>query len=425
MVKEKRYDLIVAGGGLSGVAAAVAAARAGRSVLLIERYGFLGGMATAGLVNPFMPYTLWKGSWDYDWRTVINKGIFGLILSDLDALGGLVSDRQTFNEEALKLALDRMVKRSGVELSLHTYISGAQREGETLRRVSAVTKSGTRELAADYFIDASGDGDLAALAGCRFEVGRSGDAFCQPMTLCFRIGGIDFSRFDPNRDRDAVIEKYRAAKARSAFRNPRDDVEMYAHVGQGVLHFNSTRVVKLSAIDAEDLTEAELEGREQAWELFRFLKDEVGGFEGSYMLQTAPQIGVRESRRIAGEYVLSEGDMLSARKFPDSVARGSYPVDIHNPSGAGTTLKEIPYGDYYTIPYRATVPLGIGNLGIAGRCISATHEAHSAHRIMPICCNVGEAVGTAAAIASERREKMAEVDIEQLHARLDEAGALY
>jgi hypothetical protein len=170
-----------------------------------------------------------------------------------------------------------------------------------------------------------------------------------------------------------------------------------------VVHFNTTRVTGLSATKADDLTAAELEARQQAHELARFLASDVPGFERAYLQQSAAQIGVRESRRIVGQYVLTGEDVLSARKFPDGVARGSYPIDIHNPAGAGTVLRSLPPGEWYEIPYRCLLPRGVDNLLVAGRPISSTHEAHSSLRVMPIAIAIGQAAGTAAALCAARK----------------------
>lgn len=420
----KKYDLVVAGGGLAGVSAAVSAAREGVSVLLVERYGFLGGMATAGLVNPLMPYCVWKASWEYDWTEKVNQGIFREILANLAELDGLHENNQTFNEELLKLSLDRLMKKHKVDVLLHTFISAAKRDKEKLNSVIISNKSGQQEIKADYFVDATGDADLSALANCEYKIGREEDGLCQPMTLCFRIADVDINKFDPE-SRELVNEKYQEYKDKGIIKNPREDVLTFQHVVENVVHFNSTRIVGKSAVDVEDLTAAEIEAREQVYELYQFMKNNIPGFGNSKLLMSAPQIGVRESRRIVGEYVITQEDLLNTTKFKDSIARGTYPVDIHNPSGTGTVLKDIPYGDYYTIPYRALIPLGVDNLIVAGRPISSTHEAHSAYRIMPICASIGEGAGSAASIASKKGISFREVDSKAIHNLLDKYGALY
>jgi len=353
---KSNYDVIVSGGGLSGVAAAISAAREGFDVLIIERYGFLGGMATAGLVNPFMPYTIRPNEIDLDMSRPVNTGIFADILKNLDELGGLHENKHTFNEEILKLILDRMVAKAGVKVLFHSFICEAETAENSVKSVTVVNKSGITKYTASYFIDATGDADISALAGCNFNQGRDSDQLCQPMTLCFRLCDIDWQKYNKISrniyDRDYINKKYKEKKESGLLKNPREDVLMFEHMSQSIMYFNSTRVLNKYATNTEDLSAAESEGREQVYELFRFMKENIPGFENCQMLMTAPQIGVRESRRIVGEYELTEADICSALKFPDSIARGTYPMDIHSPSptGEGGLLKATPFGDFYTIP---------------------------------------------------------------------------
>ena len=419
------YDVIVAGGGLSGVAAAIAAAREGAKVLLFEQYGFLGGMATAGLVNPFMPYWVWTDHWEYDTDKYVNRGVFAEILAKLSDLGGLHQNRQTYNEEILKLVLDRMIAHYGVKMLLHSFLSDVDRDRSRIKSITVSTKSGEIRYGAKYFIDATGDADMSTLAECEYRIGRDADSLCQPMTLCFRVADIDMNRFNIRDYRQAVNLKYKELREKGRIRNPREDVLMFEHMAQGVIHFNSTRITHKSNLNVEEFTQAEISAREQVYELYTFIKGNVEGFEKSTLLMTAPQIGVRESRRIVGEYTITQEDLVTARKFEDSVARGTYPVDIHNPSGTGTTLMDIPYGDYYTIPYRALIPKGVDNLIVAGRPISSTHEAHSAYRVMPICTCIGEGAGIASAVALKEGIPFRQVDYGKIHRIMDIYGALY
>jgi len=415
------YDVIVAGGGLSGVAAAVAVAREGARVLIIEKYGFLGGMATAGLVSPFMPYWIWTGNWQYDYGKPVNMGLFRRILEELDKLGGLHANGTTFNEEILKLVLDRMVKEYGIDPLYHSLVTGVERRGSSLVGITVSNKSGSSQYYAKYFVDATGDADLSAMAGCEIRIGRDEDHQCQPMTLCFRIANVDRSKVDGRR----VNEIYREAQKKGLIKNPREDVLTFPHMVEDVVHFNSTRIIQKCPVDAYDLTQAEMEAREQVYELYRFMKENIPGYENSQLLMSAPTIGVRESRRIVGEYTITQEDLVGVKKFEDSIARGTYQVDIHNPSGTGTHHIDIPYGEYYTIPYRALLPKGMDNLIVAGRPISSTHEAHSAYRIMPICTCIGEGAGTAVSIALKKGITFKQVPYEEIHRLLDKYGALY
>lgn len=426
MNQKSEYDVVVVGGGFSGVAAAVAAARENLRVLLIERNGYLGGMATCALVNPFMSYRIYTARWGHDEQSeIVNKGIFLTVLEQLDALGGLYGDKTTFNEEILKLIFDRMTKESGVQVLFHTSLIGAQTDGKKVQSIQVVNRSGMRSITADYFIDASGNADLSYLAGCRYQLGREEDGFCQPMTLCFRLGNVDTATFHKPEIQELMSRKYEEMQKNGKIKNPRENILTFPHVCDGVVHFNSTRIVKKSPVDAQEYSESEMVAREQVYELYLFMKENVPGFEKCTLLMSAPELGIRESRRIVGMYTITQEDLLSATKFEDSVARGTYPVDIHNPSGTGTVLKDIPYGDYYTIPYRALIPVGMDNLLACGRPISSTHEAHAAYRIMPICCCIGEGAGTAAAIAAKGKTRMQDVGSQALHTLLDQHGALY
>ena len=213
------------------------------------------------------------------------------------------------------------------------------------------------------------------------------------------------------------------AKAKGEVKNPRENVLKFLTVHPDVIHFNTTRVIGKSSLDGWETTEAEIEGRRQVDDMVRFLKKYVKGFEKSYLMKMGSQIGVRESRRIMGKYVLTADDVLSARHFEDGIACASYPIDIHNPTGTGTDIRRLKDGTFYKIPYRCLVPEGIDNLLIASRCISATHEAHSSLRVMPIVWAIGEAAGTAASFCLQKKIKPVDVDAGELRKKLTEQGA--
>ncbi|MCL2351583.1 MAG: FAD-dependent oxidoreductase [Firmicutes bacterium] len=419
---ERKYDLIVAGGGLSGAAAAISAAREGLGVLLIERANCLGGAASNCLVNPFMPYWTVIRENGAGKKFYLCGGVFREILGELEAAGALAADESAFSEEYLKLILNRMVKKAGADILFHSYLTGVSKDGETLVSVTVANKSGTPEFFADYFVDATGDADLAVMSGCPYRLGRDADRLCQPMTLCFRVGNVDMDGFA--KSRGSINTLYAEMQKQGKIRNVREDVLIFEYVAEGVLHFNSTRIVKKNPVDAFDLTEAEIEAREQVFELYDFLVKNIGGFQNSRLLATAPQIGVRESRMIDGEYVLTGGDLISCKKFADTIAVGNYDIDIHNPEGSGTSHHYFPEGQYYGIPYRALLPRNAANLLVAGRCISVTHEAQASIRIMPIVCCVGEAAGTAAGVARRAGVPVRDVDTEELRDILRKRGSV-
>lgn len=409
------YDLIVMGGGLTGCAAAVAAARRGLSALLIEKTGALGGAAVVNLVNPFMP----NGTRINGKFTELSQGLYAEIKGRLADMGAI--EGRMFHEEYLKIALDRLCAEAGVNVLLHSVLAGADAEDGHVRRVRVVNRAGVQAYEADFFIDCTGDADLAVLCGCPYRLGRAGDGLCQPMTLCFRVANVDIEKY---REVSATISpRYQAAQRAGKIKNPREDVLVFHTLVGGMLHFNSTRVVKLNPTDPFDLSRAEREAREQVLELFRFMKENIEGFEHADLAFSAIEIGVRESRMIDGRHVLTAGEMKDCVRFPDAIAAGNYDIDIHNPEGSGTSHFFFPEGHYYTIPYRSLQPVGVDNLLVAGRSISATHEAQASIRIMPICITLGEAAGAAVAVAKRDGTTCAGVDVAKLRETLREAGA--
>lgn len=424
-MKQQKFDVIVVGGGLAGVAASISAAREHLSVLLIEQSSFLGGAACNNLVNPFMAY--WR---DIEGeKDVLNRGIFAAILQELQKMGGIQRGYEPFlndmfHEEYLKLVLDRMVSRYGVCVLFHTTLVKATCDGEKIENITVFNKSGLTRLQADYYIDATGDGDLTALAGLPYELGDE-EGRCQPMTLCFNVGNVPYGNMSYFEVRDLVNGLYKEMQNQGKIKNPREDVLIFRSILPNTLHFNSTRIINKNPVDGEDLSKAEMEAREQVFELFDFLKNNFELFKDSYLINCAPSIGIRESRRIVGEYVITAEDLLACTKFEDSIARGNYPIDIHNPSGSGTILQAIVQGEYYTIPFRALIPKNVKNFCVAGRCISATHAAQASIRIMPIVCNIGEGAGCAVAEAFKEKVALKDVDIQKVHTRLTENGAIY
>jgi hypothetical protein len=415
---QEQYDVVVVGGGPGGCAAAVAAARNGAKVALIERYGFLGGMATAGLVNPFMPT-----------GTTLEKEVVGGFYKEVrDALAmreaargrATIKDGRTFDEEDLKVVLDEMMKAAGVDVWFHTYFVSAKTARGKIKFIRVVNKSGETDFAAKIFIDATGDADLSTRAGATIEQGRASDGRVQPMTLCFRVGGVAMAKFD--RAKGDINRIYREERAKRAWINPRGDVLIFPSAHPNTLHFNTTRV-SANPVDARALSAAEMEGRAQAQEMIDFLRAKISGFESAYLDHTAAQIGVRESRRVVGEYMLTVEDVLEARKFRDGIARNAYPVDIHSPTDGTTDIRRLKIGTSHEIPWRSLVPKGLGNLLVASRCISSTHEAHSSLRVMPVVMAIGQAAGTAAAMCVKSGRTPKRVNARDLRKLLAEQGA--
>ena len=412
----KKYELAVVGGGFAGGAAALSAARAGVKGIIIEKGNSLGGAAVNCLVNPFMPYhTEINGE-----RVDLSAGIFAEIHEALEERCETMPG-DSFLEEELKFILGEKVAEAGIDLLFHAYIFKADREDGKIKSVSVATKCGVMEVEADYFIDATGDAQLSFLAGCPTVLGREPDHLCQPMTLCFRVGNVDVEKFYASKQH--LNEVHAKALEAGELSNPRENILVFKTPVKNVLHFNTTRVIKLDPTNPEDVTAAEVMARRQVYEIYEFMKEHADGLEDSFILATAAEIGVRESRMIVGEYVLTEADCRGEVKFEDGIAACNYDIDIHNPEGTGTSHYYFPAGAYYTIPYRSLIPQGVSNMLVAGRCISSDHGAQASYRIMPVVCCLGEAAGTAMALAVGGKCNVREVDVEELREILKNNGA--
>ena len=422
----KKYDVIVVGGGFAGVGAALGAARENRRVLLIEQSGALGGAATNSLVMPYMPYytNVLKDDGTVE-RKFLSRGIFEEINKHLAAIDrfNVINDYANFDVEYLKITLDRMCKEYGVDVLFHTTVCDVQKEDRKLNAVEVIAVAGKMIFEADCFIDATGDANLAAYAGCDFKLGRPEDNLCQPMTLCFKVANVCYEEFVEQKA--DILKLYREYQAQGKIKNPRENVLTFKSMVDNMLHFNSTRIVLLNPTNPFDVSKAEAEAREQMLELFSFLKANFSSFKNAQLAFSASAIGVRESRMVAGEYELTVEDLLSLKKFEDAVAAGNYDIDIHSPTGGGTHHHFFPAGVYYTIPYRSLVAKDVDNLLVAGRCISCTHEAQASIRTMPICCTTGEAAGTAAALVSKNQVAAKNIDIKQLQKILKDNNVFF
>jgi hypothetical protein len=398
-------DVLVVGGGPAGTAAAVASARAGAKTTLIERYGFLGGMATAALVNPFMVSKTPAGE-------LIMSPLFKEIIGELEKRKACVRGQLfgqphiAFDPEELKSILLDLCNSSGIKLYLHSEVSEVVLRENRFSGVDVHFKSEQFRIMSKVAVDATGDADLAFLAGVPHELGRPQDGAMQPATLYFRAGGVDTSKM-PSREK--MDEMFVKARDEGRVKILREKLLWFETTRAGELNFNVTRIIGIDGTKVEDITRAEVEGRAQVEQLFAFLKDEMPGFGSSYILNVAPQAGIRETRRIVGEYVLTGEDVLSGVQFNDAIAKCSYPIDIHSPKGMGTVFK--PLSKPYDIPYRCLIPKKIENLIVAGRPISVDYEAFSSTRVMPTCFAVGEAAGIAAAFSVKSRVIPRKLDV--------------
>ncbi len=440
-------DVLVVGGGPAGIGAALGAAEAGAEVILAERYGFLGGNATAALVMPLMSYYSENTRMDSEAATTLLPadhgpgeaaiaGVLKLLVERLVRAGGAIPPSQEtgyvvpFDPELFKCAVLDLLDKAGISYLLHAF-AGEVIGAKSVEGVVFATKSGPVIIRAKAIVDTTGDGDIAAWAGASYEVGRETDHLVQPMTLMFRMIGFENREFfsyvkeNPRQWQGVhgLWELISRAQKAGELDLTREDILFFATPHQGEVSVNSTRIMKVLGTDVWDLTYAEWEGRRQVAQIASFLKRHVPGFEQSYAVQSGVQVGVRESRRITGDYCLTAEDILQARKFADVIARGSYPIDIHNPKGKGTILKRLPLGETYDIPLRCLVPRGIDNLLVAGRCISGSHEAHSSYRVMPISMATGQAAGVCAALAVRHTMSPRQLDVAMVQKELLRQGA--
>jgi hypothetical protein len=416
-------DVLIVGGGTAGAIAAIAAGRLKVKTLIIEQFGFLGGSQTGALVTPMMHNQV-NG-------IQLNPGIGMDVMDRLYQTGDTGGDNLGwFNAEILKYVLDDFVAEAKVATRFHTFASAAIVNHGVIQGVIVESKSGRQAILANQVIDCTGDADIAVRAGVPYSSGRDKDGMNQAMSLRFHLGNIDLNKFckfmnsiAPDRKyehhpdhlhtasvwgTDWALVKYfeQGVKSGILHRSDGDYFQLFSVPGRPhELSFNCPRISdRVKGYDVTDLTYAQQEGRKKIRRLLAFMRKFLPGFDKAYIVFTAPMVGVRESRRIKGEYVLSIDDILNARKFPDPVARNNYPVDIHNPKGTGTKFySQLKPGEYHEVPYRCLVPLKIDNLLVAGRCISATFEAQSSIRIQSDCYAFGQAAGVAAALCVKKK----------------------
>jgi hypothetical protein len=424
------YEVAVLGGGPAGIAAAVAAARAGRRTLLIERYGFLGGMGTAAGVTNFCGL---HANVHGEMRRLV-QGIASELLSRIDRLGGLNAPHlvlgkifaQAYDTSAYKIAADDLLANHNVDILFHALGAGVVMKNE--RRINALmleTKAGRQAVLANIFIDCSGDGDLAAWAGAPYEIGDDQGHLLYP-SMMFRLNGVDPQKAgEAWRTIPALMEKAEAAgthkfpRAAAIVRPQRHDVEW---------RVNFTQVARkdgaaVNGLEPDEMTCGEIDGRRQATEAFEFLRT-VPGFEKSYIVDLPPQLGIRETRRVVGGYMLSGEDVLGCASFEDSIGVNGWPIEAHVSGDVIFKFPPIPESrGYNELPYRMLVPEGVDNLLIAGRCASMTHEGQSAARVSGACFAMGEAAGTAAALALSGNTSPRDIAVEKLQQGLKAQGA--
>jgi hypothetical protein len=425
------FDVVVLGGGPAGIAAAAAAGQAGSSTLLVEHYGFLGGMGTAAGVTNFC------GLHANVYGTIrqVVHGVADQLLQRMHALGGLNEPHvifggkiaaQAYDNAAFKVAADGLVIDSGAQLLFHAQACGViMRSPSEIEAILIETKSGRHAVVGKVYIDCSGDGDLAAQAGAPFEKGTGGDGMLYPSTM-FRVNGVD-----PERAGDAWnhFGRWMEEAERRGRKFPRKTPIIRPQKNPMEWRANVTQLANpdgspVDCTNAIQLSAAEVEGRRQIVDFFEFLRSSAPGFEQAYILEIAPQVGVRETRRVLGEYQLTEDDVLRCASFDDTIGVNGWMVEAHVAGDIAFKWQDIPnVRGFNHLPYRMVVPQRIDNLLVAGRCASMTHMGQSAARVSGACFVMGQAAGTAAAMSLVAGVRPRELDVGSLQRRLEEGGA--
>jgi hypothetical protein len=402
-------DVVVTGGGPGGVGSALAAARMGARTIIVERFGCFGGTWTSGLLSAIMPWPFVRGIFAEIGRRINEAGGW-IYWTDTDfAQSGAhgpagdpakwdeaLGNGASYDSEIAKCVLDQMIVEAGVRPLFFAMLAGVIRENDRVKAIIIESKEGRFAITGTFFIDSSGDGDLAVLAGVPHELGRPADGAMQPMTMMFKMTGVDDARADAyHKEHPSFARKWREARARGEVSSPKDDVLAARNPHPGEWAFNTVRVLGKDGTKLQDITDAMIEGRRQVIEIARFMRNYIPGFENAKLSETADHIGVRETRRILCDYTIAADDIIQVPSFDDAIARGNWFIDIHNPKGGDTLHVRPPAGKFYEIPYRSIRARGVRNLLIASRCIDCTHEAHAAIRITPQIVAIGEGAGTA------------------------------
>jgi len=454
-----KYEVAVIGGGPAGVAAAIASARTGAKTVLIEPNSYLGGAGTASLVGPWMT--------NYYKDTQVIRGVFQDVVDELvhyegstgtlkcpydnpgetKGTGGHITP---FDVEILKFVLNKLVIEAGCDIRFNTLVDEVHATDGKIYSVGLRTKSGRSTLEAKMFIDASGDGDIAVAAGAEFEQGRKSDGLTQPVSSLFKMSYVNMDQFIDytlaNRDELIWVSYPILPKGLpshfsdrmvclSGFNNliaqgqksgelnlGRERITLFSDYRKGDMLFNATRLNRIDGTNNNDLIRAEIELREQVISLVGFARKYLPGFSNASVSSVASKVGVRETRRIIGDYVLNQEDVLRGNQYEDGIAKGCFPVDIHSPSDKTNVWVEL--DGAYDIPYRSLLPVGLENVILAGRNISATHEAMASSRVQSHCMAMGQAAGVAAAMAAEQGVSTREINVTQLQNILREQKAI-
>jgi glycine/D-amino acid oxidase-like deaminating enzyme len=418
-----RYDVIVVGSGSAGSSAAISAARAGARTLLIDRLAFMGGTSTAVLDTFYAFYTPTEQPkrvvGGLGWEVVERLTAQGVAFERPNTYGA--GTGVTYDQETLKVTWEHMAADAGVDLLLHTWATGVRLDDHRISAIRIWNKGGERWISASAVVDASGDADLCAFAGADYEDYKS-TGKVQSLSTLFRLANVDVEAAARTKKTD-MWALMRDAAEEGTYALPRLEGSWHRTPFDGIVMVHMTRIPNVDATDPVALTAAEIEGRRQVREYHRFLRDRVPGFEKSVVVGTSPSIGIRESRRVIGDYQLTRSDVLDARRFDDEIALCGAPIEDHG-AGGGTDWQYVAGGAVYGIPYRALLPRSLDGLLVAGRCFSSTHDAHASARSMATCMAIGQAAGTAAAMAAAGNCLPRGVPADTLRAKLRADGAI-
>lgn len=422
---ENKYDVIVVGGGIAGVSAAVRAGKEKAKTLLIEHYGFVGGMSTAGMVSPFMKHQV-------NGDTLV-KGVFQDIENEMRKRNGMIDNG--FYANTFRTAAYHLLSEANCSILFNSEIIKVNRIDNRIKSLTVLVENQQIDIEADVFIDTTGDAQILYLGDFPWVKGDETTGKLQALTLFFRMGNIDIQKatdyvknhkddffkwmtYDFDFTKIISIAGY-FSNVKKAIEEGRlnPDVEYIFFTtlpesGEG--SFNTSNILGMDASTSESLTQAEMIGRNQVYQVVQILQNEIPGFENSYLLETAVQVGVRETRRAVGDYIVTGNDIKNGSKFDDAIARGCYGIDIHGQKDESSRMEDLEEGQYYEIPLRSLIVKDADNLLVAGRCISSTREGHSALRIMPTSAATGEACGALAALASKNNMKVREINHQEV-----------
>ena len=444
------FDLIVIGGGIAGSMAAIAAGREGLQVLLIEEEGYLGGTLTSCGTGPMMTFhagseQVVRGLPDELIERLKKKH---LSVGHIPDSTGYTYSVTPFDAEGMKRELELMCLEAHVQILFHTTVVRAEPIDGLLRSIECLCSGHFFTVQGAYFIDSTGDADIIAMSGIDWEQGREEDGKDQPMTMNFKLVDVNiqvirdlmdthielfpFLKHTPGLQHRAECLSFsgfqdimRKGVEAGSITFDRDIVLCFETPAKNEVIVNMTRVLNRNPVDPMQLTDAEIEGRRQVWELYAFLKAEVPGFQTARLTYSGPRIGVRSSRRMKGAYRMTLDDIFSQRRFEDAISACGYPVDIHSPDGSDTDSRFLPYGSFYTIPLRCLLNTQIPNVLVAGRNISCDFASHASLRVSPSCAAIGQGAGVAVAVAIETKTDLFHIPLDVLHGKLRSLGAFF